>query len=222
MKAKNNLRILTITTVLCLLPMLLSLGLYPDLPEQIGVHWNSAGVADNFLPKAWAAFGLPLLFAAINIFSKIRLFHDPKRAGNDHAQGVQLISIGLVPLLSLVLVPATLFVAVGIPIPIPMLTSLVLGGLFLLLGNYLPKCRQNYTIGIKLPWTLHDADNWNKVHRMAGHLWMLGGLLVLAAAFLSLHQTALGLSVTAIIALSLVLLPIFYSYSLYKKTLVGK
>jgi len=78
METKNNAAMFIITSVVCLLPIILSFAVYNELPEQIAVHWDSAGNPDNFLPKALAAFGLPLLFMVVNIFSKIFLYNDPK------------------------------------------------------------------------------------------------------------------------------------------------
>lgn len=46
------------------------------------------------------------------------------------------------------------------------------------------KIRQNYTVGIRLPWTLSSEDNWDKTHRLAGKLWIVGGVLVLFNVFL--------------------------------------
>ena len=51
--------------------------------------------------------------------------------------------------------------------------------MFTIIGNYLPKARQNYTIGIKIPWTLANEENWNRTHRLAGYLWMACGILMI-------------------------------------------
>ena len=48
-----------------------------------------------------------------------------------------------------------------------LILEILMGALLIIIGNYLPKCRQNYTIGIKIPWTLADEDNWNRTHRPA-------------------------------------------------------
>ena len=69
MKQKNKAFTLIASSAICLLPILLSLVVYRDLPEQIAIHWNNSGTPDRFAPKAAAAFGLPALFLAINLFS---------------------------------------------------------------------------------------------------------------------------------------------------------
>ncbi len=208
----NKKAVVWVTSVLCLLPALFSAAVYALLPQQIAIHWNSAGVPDSFVHKAVAAFGLPVFFLAVNLVSKLFLFGDPK--GKGQSQAIRQFSIWLVPAASVILVPVTLFIAMGADIPVVTVSTLFAGLVLVIAGNYLPKSRQNYTIGIKLPWTLHDADNWNKTHRLAGYLWMAGGTVLIVCGFL-LPGTAVWLSVTAILVAVLVLVPVLYSYALY-------
>ena len=86
--------------------------------------------------------------------------------------------------------------------------------MLLLLGNYLPKIKQNRTLGIKIPWTLNNEENWNKTHRFAGKLWVIGGLVVLFSAFLPLGAM---ICVSVVGILCSVITPVIYSYSIYKK-----
>ena len=60
--------------------------------------------------------------------------------------------------------------------------SVLLGLIFVIMGNYMPKLKVNHTVGIRLPWTLQSEDNWHKTHRLAGKLWVLGGLILLLEA----------------------------------------
>ena len=80
-----------------------------------------------------------------------------------------------------------------------------------MVGNYLPKCRQNYTVGIKIPWTLHDEENWNHTHRMAGYLWIFGGLLMIANIFLKWDWLVFAVVMVAVVV------PTIYSYLYYRK-----
>ena len=87
-----------------------------------------------------------------------------------------------------------------------------MGLLFVIIGNYLPKTKQSYTMGIRIPWTLNSEENWNRTHRLAGFLWVLGGLWFIVMSFI-------GWSLPAFLAplLVMVLVPVVYSYVLYKK-----
>lgn len=211
---KKDKVIMWITSIICVLPIILSAAVYQDLPEQIAVHWNTAGTADGYLPRSIAAIGLPLLFLAVNLYSKIRLFGDPKRAA--HSKALTLLSTWLIPLLALIIVPLTLFISMGLNIPIGLISLVTAGGLMIICGNYIPKCRRNYTMGLKLPWTLHSDDNWNKTHRMAGILWILGGIVIIVSAFLLSNNLIYGVSLTITVVLILAVAPVLYSFLLYK------
>ena len=104
----------------------------------------------------------------------------------------------------------------GAMIPISMIVPLIAGIVFIVYGNYLPKNRQNYGIGYKVPWTLHNADNWNKTHRLAGFLWILGGVIMIVQAFAT-FENAIWLTLSALIVVMVVVIPIIYSYALHRK-----
>lgn len=207
----NNKRIIWITSLLCLLPLFFSAAVYSGLPEQIAIHWNSAGEADNYVNKAIGAFGIPILFVAINLMlTKMRYVGDPKGDGQVKAKGSWLIYVWTAPVLSVLLTPITLLMAMGVAIPITMVASLIVGIVLIILGNYLPKSRQNSFFGIKLPWTMKDTNNWNKTQRIAGYVWITGGLLVIICSFLLPHH--FQLLITLVIAALLILTPAIYSY----------
>lgn len=93
-----------------------------------------------------------------------------------------------------------------------MLCSLGIGLLLTAMGNYLPKCPPNYTVGIRLPWTLADEDNWKKTHRLGGYVMMAGGLLLTVTALTPWKAAA------AVLVPAMVLIPCGYSFYLYKKS----
>ena len=75
----------------------------------------------------------------------------------------------------------------------------------------MPKCKQNYTIGIKLPWTLHDEENWDRTHKFAGTVWVIGGCVMLVAGLFEVMWVFLV--AIAVIAVA----PMVYSFVDYKK-----
>jgi Predicted integral membrane protein len=215
MKTKNNRSGIIISSIVCLLPIILSVVVYNDLPEQIAIQWSAGENPQNFVPKAIAAFGIPLLLAVLNIFTKVRANNDPKKASISRI--TQLLMLWVIPVASLIIVPVALFISMGAMIPISMIVPLLAGIVFIVYGNYLPKNRQNYGIGYKIPWTLHSADNWNKTHRLAGFLWILGGVIMIVQAF-AIFENAIWLTLSALIVVMVVFIPIIYSYALYRNT----
>lgn len=208
---KTNRKMLVLTTLVCLLPILLGLALYGQLPQQVAVHWNSAGDPDNFAPKLLAVLGLPALMAAIHLVVQVMAGNDPKR--KSQPAPVRLLLQWLIPVTSVVLVPITLFIAMGMQLPVEIIAPALCGVLITILGNYMPKCKQNYTVGIRLPWTLHSEENWNRTHRVAGYLWTVGGLCLLALSCLRILYLPVSVTLIAL----LIIVPLAYSFYLYKK-----
>ena len=207
----KNKREIILTTIVCLLPMLAGVILYSRLPDTIATHWGANGEPDGWSSKTFAVFAIPGIIAGINLFGQFAMRTDPKRQNMNPA----LFNIGIwtAPVIS-VLASAFIFAtALGyesrIELILPLLTSL----LFIVIGNYLPKTKQSYTMGIKLPWTLASEENWNRTHRLAGPLWVVCGILM---AILSLLKHAPFWLMPLLIAV-MVLVPTIYSYNLYKK-----
>lgn len=211
----KNKRTMIITSVLCLLPEILSVILYKRLPEQIAVHWNSAGEINGYLPKAMAAFGMPIVFLLLNIFSNISLLYDPRR--KNQPKVLRAVGIWMVPLISLILVPATLIMSLGVKFPISTFSFILTGIVLIVTGNYLPKSRRNYVMGVRLPWTFHDSDNWNKTNRLAGRIMVGGGFVILVSGFFHVNFVFQEVPILILVVVLIVVIPFFYSFALYKK-----
>lgn len=91
-----------------------------------------------------------------------------------------------------------------------------IGILFVIIGNYMPKTKMNATLGIKLPWTYSSEENWNATHRLAGKLWVIGGLLLMLCALLP--EAVAFLTLFLILAV-MIALPCLYSWRFYRKEL---
>lgn len=207
MKTNNNSTLL-VTTVICLIPMILGLLTFKDLPAQMPVHFNNAGDPDNYLPKTLAVYGLPLLQALINLYVHFRVNRDPKI--DNSSRVIRQAAKWVVPVISVIFMPLNIVLALGAKIPIAMIGTALAGIVIVICGNYLPKNRQNYTIGFKLPWTLNSEENWNKTNRFAGFVWVIGGLIIIANAFLSKWVLSIP------VLFSLVILPVLYSFIIYQ------
>lgn len=181
MKRKLIDKTFVVTTVVCLLPILFWLAVYGDLPEQVAIHWGVSGQPDGWMSKSIAIWAPSVFLACLNMACHIGSNADPK--GEGRPRRLLTLCKWLPAALSIIMNPIVLLIALDHEIPIATVCSSILGLMFLVVGNYLPKCRQNHTLGIKLPWTLRDEENWNKTHRLAGPLYMLSGILLLTCGF---------------------------------------
>lgn len=206
---KNN-KTLIWTSLVCLIPLVAGAVLYNRLPETVATHWDMNGVANGWSSRAFAAFGLPGILFAVNLFVPFALRTDPKRQNMSPA----LVSVAqwTVPVVSLLGSGLTLARALGYQVRVEKIVPALIGVLFIIIGNFLPKTKQSYTMGIKLPWTLASEENWNRTHRLAGFVWVIGGVYFVVMSFFS--WTLAGFLIPVAL---LGLIPAAYSYILYRR-----
>ena len=210
---KNEKKLIIRTALLCLIPMFIGLALWRRLPDSIPTHFGLDGTPNGWSSKPAAVFGLPLFMLAMHLLCVFAAAYDPKN--RNLSRRINVLILWIAPLTSLLVLGSVYAIALGADIDIGKSVMCFIGALFVIVGNYLPKCRQNYTVGIKLPWTLADEDNWNRTHRLAGVLWIAGGLMILAAGLLGRGPLSYALFIAAIVLMTAV--PTAYSFTLYRR-----
>lgn len=204
---------LIITSIMILIPIAVGLILWNQLPETMVTHWGVGNVPNGWSSKAMAVFGLPVILLAVHWVCLFATKADPK-SKNINPRMLDLV-LWICPVLSIVLGTVTYSFSLGYEVNVQAVVTIIVGVLFVVVGNYLPKCKQSYTMGIKLPWTLSDEENWNKTHRLAGKLWVAGGIILLATSFLQ------SVIIMVVVLVLLVIIPTVYSYILYRKKKKG-
>ena len=206
---KKYKKTMILTSIVMLLPILIGVLLWDRLPEQVATHFDFEGNPNGWMSRGFTVFGIPLCLLACQWIVAAATLSDPKH--KNLSEKVFRMILWFIPLVSIILTVVCYGYELGYDTSNGNIAFAILGILFLVVGNYLPKCRQNYTMGIKLPWTLHDEENWNHTHRMAGYLWMATGLIMLANIFLRWDWL-----VPVVLAMA-VLVPTVYSYLYYRK-----
>lgn len=209
---KNNKWKLLATSVVILLPIVFGLVFWNQLPEQMPTHWGADGNADGWSSRAMAVFLLPTILLALQWLCVLLACLDKKGMGQN--QKMLRIVLWICPILSLVTNGIVYAVSLGKEIQPFTVIPLLLGVMFVAIGNYLPKCTRNLTTGIKIKWTLENEENWNMTHRFAGKVWVAAGLVVIASMFLPDSLTPWVMVATLLLA---AILPIVYSYRYHKK-----
>ncbi len=208
---RNNKWKLILSSALILLPVLFGLIFWDFLPAQMATHWGTDGEANGWSSRAFAVFALPLILLLLHWVGFFITAADPKNKGQNRK--VFGLIFWIMPILSLFTSVITYSAALGKTVHATFFLFAFLGLLFIVIGNYMPKCKQNHTIGIKLYWTLANEENWNKTHRLAGKVWVIGGFLFMAAGLLP--EKLLPFALLAPILLAVI--PSVYSYLYYKK-----
>lgn len=211
------------TNIIILILMCLSLAgllvVYPRLPQVIPTHWNFKGEADGYGSRN-TMFRLWGLMLAINLLFLIVARIDPRsdnyrrftRVYNIFRIIFTVFMIGMLVIITVLALDPDAF-------NINMRIMPMLGLMFALIGNYLPKCKHNYSFGIKTPWTLASENVWNKTHRMAAPIWIVCGVLFMIMGFLParlIGETGM-LIITFVLLGPMVIVPMVYSYIEFKK-----
>jgi uncharacterized membrane protein len=206
---KKNKWLIIITSAITIAPLIVGLLLWDKFPEQIATHFDMKGEANGWSGKGMAVMGLPLFMLATHWICVLATASDPK--GKNVSGKVISLVLWICPIISVMVCGAIYSYALGFDFNMSVAVQVIIGLLFIIIGNYLPKCRQNYTIGIKVPWALNDEENWNHTHRFGGIIFVIGGIAMAVNAFWGNEVVLLAVIafVTAV--------PIAYSYIYYRK-----
>ena len=211
MSTKNKI-FFALSCLITILPSVAALILRNFLPEEMALHWGADGIADRFGDPFPLLLLFPLFFLALHltcVFSALWTVRRKKQSPK-----ILNMTFWIIPALSLTVGAVLFSVAFRWERKIPFLVTAFLALLMIIIGNYMPKCKQNRTLGIKLPWTLANEENWRKTHRLAGILWVICGILILPSAFLPLKAL---LAVDLSLFLAAVIIPTVYSFLDYRK-----
>lgn len=205
---KQNKFKIFISFLVTLLPMVFGFILWERLPERLVTSFGFNGEAEGYSSKMFAVAGFPLIMAFLNLICIIAANADPSKK-NINSKVFSVI-ISIVPACSLISGGCIYADALEYKLYIEKLIPAFIGIIILVLGFILPECKQNYTIGIKLPWTLHDEENWERTHKLSGKLWIIGGVLMIFSGLFGYT------SLFMIILSCIVFIPVVYSYMIYK------
>ncbi|MBQ8027835.1 MAG: SdpI family protein [Clostridia bacterium] len=208
MKIKNKKKVFC-GAAFCLLPILVGLVLWNKLPDEMPVHWNANGVADGFSSKAFSVFAVPSFFAGLHLL--LHFVSGLEKRRKNYARALDAMTFWLLPVFSAICCSIMYLTSMGKTVRVEMVIPALVCVMLIYIGNFLPKCKQNSTMGIKLPWTLKSEENWNKTHRFGGWIWIFCGLSGLVSAFCFKPVFLFVLIIFAVAA------PTIYSFVLSRK-----
>ena len=177
MNIKNK-KLLLLTSLITLLPIPVGMLLMDRFPDSMAIHFGFNGQADGFADPMTAVFVMPLILLAVQ-WLLVFVAHIDK-SNHDRNEKIQKVVLWVIPILCNLSSFTMYALALGMKFSPSGWMLLFMGVLFAVIGNYMPKTRMNATIGIRIPSTYSSEENWNATHRLAGKLWMAGGILMAA------------------------------------------
>jgi len=204
----------SILWILMLLPFVYLSTIWTELPARIPTHFDLGGNPNGWSDKN----GLIYLLASLGIGTYLVMLLIPRFDPRKKIQqmGEKYYSLRVLMTIFMTLISVyILYSGNGNKINPNLLIGLI-GAFYAVFGNYLQTVKPNYFIGFRTPWTLENEQTWKRTHRLAGHMWLLGGLLIVITSFTLNNNIALGI-IFATITLIIVIVPVIYSYLEFKK-----
>lgn len=189
--------------------------LWDQLPDPMASHWDVNDQPDDYMPKFWGVFLMPLITIVLFLLFLLIPNIDPLKANIAQFRGTFNLFITLFVAFMAYVHVLTLRWNLGytnVGISQGMLPAV--GLLFFVIGSMLRKAKRNWFIGIRTPWTLSSDTVWNEIHRLGGILFMVSGVIAVIGGFIG-----------GVAAIWSIMIPVFgtsiflivYSYILYER-----
>ena len=168
-------KILIVTCLICLLPILFGIAVWDSLPEIIAIHFDINNNPDNFASKGFVVFGMPLLMVLLQIICCV--INDVNAYKHGDRIKFEKVTKWLVPVMTVVLQIVTLGIGLGWNIDVRVVASLLVGAILITQGNYLPKFDyiKNYDLSV---------EKARRINRFIGIETVVMGLLFIISTLL--------------------------------------
>ena len=194
--------------------MLIAAGtLWNHTPDRFPVHWNMRGEVDRYGGKVEGLLAVPLVCLGLYVLFQVLPYLDPRRENYvQFARAYWWIRLATTSFLT-ALYGLMIAAALGGKFDMSQAVFLLVGGLFVILGNFMGKLRPNWFVGVRTPWTLSSNLSWSKTHRLAGWVFILLGVTF---AVVGWHPNPRAIVVALVVSGLAVVWIILYSYLVWR------
>jgi uncharacterized membrane protein len=200
-------------TAVLLVTFIVTIVVYPSMPELIPSHWNAAGQVNDYMSKFWGLFLIPLLMAGFVALLMVIPRIDPLKKNYDKFRGYYDGFILVFAVYLLVIQVQILLWSAGVEVSPNLTFPLLFGVLFIYIGFFIDHAEPNWFVGIRTPWTLSSVSVWKKTHMIGGKLFKIAGIICFIG--LVFQSYAIWFILIPILLVSCFL--ILYSYLEYQK-----
>lgn len=209
----------TLIGAIILAPIIYLWWMWDTMPASMPMHYDMSGKVDRVGSKQEFLLAI-LILSGVNLGTYLLISNihkiDPKRVKAEQSAIFNKLAIGVslfLTALSIIIILSG--ISNGESVAQKAILPLV-GLLLAFIGNYMNNIKPNYFAGIRVPWTLHDEDNWKQTHRIASHVWVAGGLTIFVASLIAKPEI-MEVLMLVLVAI-MVIIPVGYSYLLFRKT----
>ncbi len=201
------------------------------LPDTVPMHYNAEGTIDRWGSK-YENLLFPVIILALTLFWQLLIWGFEKKAAKAKVEKERMEALSNAKMLHIVAISMALmycvmqcFILYGAyveanigathsVIDVAQISCILLGVMFVVLGNFMPKTRVNGLVGFRIVWSMHNDVTWAKSNRFAGVALIIVGLLTIITAIFADSMLATGLMLVYLVVS--VIVAIIYSYKVYK------
>src|SRR5438309_6699053 len=186
--------------VVAAVALAIGVGPWPLRPARVATHWYIHGTPDGYSSRLFAVLITPVILVVINGVFRILPRFDPRRANYEKFQDTYWLIANAVALFLLGIHVLVMINGLGRPVAMSRLMPVAMGLLFVVLGNSLSRVQPTWFVGIRTPWTLSSDTVWRKTHRTGGFTFVIAGVVMLTAAFVSGPPVGILLAAAGVLA----------------------
>ena len=196
-----------------LFSFIVSIYIYPQMPEKMVSHWNAQGQADGYMSKFWGLFLIPITLVGLALLFTAIPRIDPLKANIEKFRKYYDGFIILFFIFMLSIQFQVILWNLGIKISPNIIMPISIGILFFYIGVLCENAKRNWFIGIRTPWTLSNEKVWEKTHKIGGKLFKIAGVIAFIGVFFQ-NYALFFILVPEFLAVAYT---IIYSYFEYQK-----
>lgn len=190
---------LLITSIICMLPILLGVVYYQAVPEQVAIHFDAYNNPNSWMDKNIVLFVFPVVLGLVQAICCI--VNDINKKKKEYKPKVEYIYKSILPVISIFVYSITLATALGAELDLRKMICFFLGIIFLLVGNYIPKTNNNYTHGIRPKSLVNNKRLWRKANRTMGFTFVILGILTMVSIVLPVNYSIYAVVLTITVLL---------------------
>ena len=190
-----------------------SLLVYPDLPQELAIHFDSAGEPDDYMAKPLGTALLPVLAVLVTGLFAVIPRLDP--LGENFAEFERYYDLAAVVTVAILGYVQALVLGynLGYEFGIQQAIAPLLAVVGITFGYVVENAKQNWFVGIRTPWTLSSEEVWERTNERSGVLFKIAGLVALLGIPFPEYFAYVAIAPLALAAL----IPTVYSYVLYRR-----
>ncbi len=171
------------------------------MPDQVPMHYDAAGNIDRWGSK-YENLIFPVIILAVSLFWTLFIRYYEKKAlkaidekesagARSNAKVLGIASLCMVAM-STVMQGFILYGAYNEAvsgaatwsIDIGKVSVILMGIIFIILGNFMTKTRINSTVGVRVSWSTYNDNTWRKSNRFGAYAIMIAGVVTIIMAVL--------------------------------------